>query len=142
MNEVVAGIESSGIVSNGACEAANHLIALSPTPLEKPKTASAAELNGIRCQFMTVTPELAHAWLTSNVKNRKLRDEVVKSYARDMVNGNWVITHQGVAFNDKHELIDGQHRLNAIVESGVPVMMLVTFGLPSNLLGKKLTTMD
>lgn len=51
-------------------------------------------------------------------------------------------THQGIAFNDRDELIDGQHRLSAIVMANVPVRMMVTFGLPSAVEGKKVTTMD
>jgi hypothetical protein len=66
----------------------------------------------------------------------------VDAYARDMLNGVWVPTHQGLAFNDRDELIDGQHRLQAIVKSGCTVRMMVTFGLASVIDGKEMTTMD
>ena len=102
----------------------------------------AASLGRVRSQWMDVTPEKAELWLKNNFKNRSVSEDVVKAYARDMINGIWVPTHQGIAFNDKDELIDGQHRLRAIVLSRVTVRMMVTFGLPSQIAGKEMTTMD
>lgn len=102
----------------------------------------AAALGAIRSQWIDVTPELARRWLENNFVNRRLDDGVVAAYARDMRNGVWVPTHQGVAFNDRDELIDGQHRLRAIVLTGLTIRMMVTFGLPSVIAGKEMTTMD
>lgn len=96
----------------------------------------------LKVQEMLVTPEMARLWLKNNFRNRPVKEDVVKAYARDMQNGCWVFTHQGVAFNDRDELIDGQHRLMAIVMAGVPIRMMVTFGLPSKIDGKEATTMD
>lgn len=62
-----------------------------------------------------ITPELARVYLTRNTKNRSLRSNKVNKVKRDILAGNWALTHQGVAFNNKGELIDGQHRLNAVV---------------------------
>ena len=97
---------------------------------------------GLRSQWMDITPALAKQWLENNFVNRPVKQDVVLAYARDMANGTWVPTHQGVAFNDKDELIDGQHRLMAIVKSGCTIRMMVTFGLQSVIAGKEMTTMD
>jgi hypothetical protein len=43
--------------------------------------------------------------------------------------GEWIPTHQGVAFAKSGKLIDGQHRLEAIVEANIPVEMLVVTGV-------------
>lgn len=102
----------------------------------------ATELSGVRSQWMLVDPATAKRWLENNFRNRKVSDEVVLAYARDMTNGVWVPTHQGIAFNDRDELIDGQHRLRAIVLSGKTLRMMVTFGLPSDIEGQEMTTMD
>lgn len=109
--------------------------------IAKPQ-AMAAELAGVRVQFMAVTPAVAAEWLKNNFRNRPVKEDVVAAYARDMVAGVFITTHQGVAFNDRDELIDGQHRLLAIVKSGVTVKLLVTFGLPSQIEGREMTTMD
>ena len=50
--------------------------------------------------------------------------------------------HQGIAFNARDELIDGQHRLMAVVLSKTPVKMMVTFGMPSKVQGTRMTGMD
>lgn len=103
---------------------------------------AAAVLGNLRSQWMDVTPEMAKRWLENNFRNRPLDQETVTAYARDMTIGNWAPTHQGIAFNDRDELIDGQHRLHAIVTSGNTIRMMVTFGLPSTIEGKEMTTMD
>ena len=83
-----------------------------------------------------VTPDMAAEWLAAgNVDNRAIRQTVVRRYADMMRGGEWHATHQGVAFSDRR-LIDGQHRLTAIVQSGIPQWMVifadqsdVTFGV-------------
>lgn len=110
-------------------------------PVEKNGKPVAAE-HGLRSQWMDVTPEIAQRWLENNFRNRPIAEDVVAAYARDMTNGIWVPTHQGVAFNDQDALIDGQHRLHAIVRCGKTVRMMVTFGLPSKIEGAEMTTMD
>lgn len=102
----------------------------------------ATALGKVESQWVDVTAELAQNWLKNNFRNRPMREDTVKAYARDMINGAWVPTHQGIAFNDQDALIDGQHRLAAIVMSGVTVRLMVTFGLPSKIDGKEMTTMD
>lgn len=77
-----------------------------------------------------ITPDMAREMLTHNMKNnRRLNHNTVKRYARIMKAGGWNLTHQGIAFDDNGELIDGQHRLEAIAASNTPVSMLVTRGV-------------
>lgn len=110
--------------------------------VEKTDGAPVSAERGLRTVWMDVGPERARQWLENNFRNRPLKDDVVAAYARDMLNGVWVSTHQGVAFNDRDELIDGQHRLHAVMRSGVTVRMMATFGLPSAIEGREMTTMD
>ena len=81
---------------------------------------------------MNVTPEMAKSWLGSvNVANRSISPQAVRKYADDMVNGAWRQTHQNaIAFYDDGMIADGQHRLAAVVASGVSVEMFVATGLP------------
>lgn len=80
-------------------------------------------------RIMRVTPEMAATWLEMNTNNRKKNRERINAYARAMLAGRWVLTHQGIAFDENGNLIDGQHRLEAIVKAGVAVEMNVTFGV-------------
>lgn len=88
-------------------------------------------------EIINVTPETAAAWLEHNVpNNRPVRAVDVNKFARDMANGNWRLTHQGIAFNKDGKLIDGQHRLRAVVQSGCTVPMLIWHNLPDNCLSR------
>lgn len=74
---------------------------------------------------INVTPELAAEWLRRNNFNRPKKESVVANYARQMKAGLWRCTHQGIAFSDNGTLLDGQHRLFAVIESGKTVPMIV-----------------
>jgi hypothetical protein len=80
---------------------------------------------------MDVGPELAERWLSGNIHNRKLNNARVDRMVRDMKAGRWHLTHQGVAFDPGSVLIDGQHRLWAVVLSGLTVRMRVFFNEPA-----------
>ena len=76
-----------------------------------------------------ITPECARKYLQANTQNRKLRKNHVGRLAQIIRNNQWQITHQGIAFDPDGTLIDGQHRLNAIVLADLPVQMWVCRGL-------------
>lgn len=69
------------------------------------------------CEF--VTPEMAYQWLGQLAKNqRSLRRSTVERYKRDMAAGKWGVNWQnGIAFDKEGNLIDGQHRLTALIEA-------------------------
>lgn len=77
----------------------------------------------------TVTPDTARAWLATNTHNRHIRRSVVAIYARDMAEGRWVFTGEPIKFATDGTLLDGQHRLHAVVASEATVAMLVVRGL-------------
>lgn len=80
----------------------------------------------------TVTPEMASTWLANNTHNRKLRKTLVESYARDMANGRWTVNGEAIQISNSGTLLNGQHRLTALVQAGVPVQMLVVTNLPES----------
>ncbi len=78
---------------------------------------------------MLVTPALAAEWLKSNTRNRDIKRQKVRRFANEIIAGRWHLTHQGIAFGSDGMLYDGQHRLSAIILSGVPIEIEVTRGL-------------
>lgn len=82
------------------------------------------------CETTIVTPALAEHWLKSNTRNRKCRKSRVRAYARDMSAGRWLFSTQGITFGSDGSLIDGQHRLSAVIDAGVSVTMIVWFNVP------------
>jgi hypothetical protein len=85
----------------------------------------------LRFELVHVTPEVAERFLEKNHSNRKVRESVVDTYAKDMTEGRWEQTHQGIAFDSDGNLMDGQHRLMAIVKSGVSLEMIVAHNVES-----------
>lgn len=79
--------------------------------------------------IVEVTPALAERWLGTNRRNRNLRPRIVRAYANDMSNGRWEMTGESVKFDTQGNLIDGQHRLNAVIAAGVAVPLFVVRGL-------------
>ena len=75
--------------------------------------------------MQTITPERASQWLAANTTNRPVSKAVVRSFAQAMRRGEWMVTHQGIAFDTRGVLVDGQHRLAAIIEADVPVELTV-----------------
>ena len=83
----------------------------------------------IQIGIRAVGPKDAARWLEGNVRNRRIDQGHVNFLAQEMLAGRWGITHQGIAFDADGTLIDGQHRLWAILQSGCTVQIPVTFGL-------------
>lgn len=79
-----------------------------------------------------VTPKMAAEYLASNKRNRPLRRVRVERYARDMVEGRWQINGETIIISDEGNLLNGQHRLEAVVKANVPVWMMVTIGVPES----------
>lgn len=82
-----------------------------------------------RLSFMQVTPELAARWLKRNLKNRNLRPRTVARYVRDMKAGRWHLDGTPIRFSHDKVLLDGQHRLAAVIESGVTITTAVVVGI-------------
>ena len=82
----------------------------------------------------TITPSKAKEYLERNVKNRPLRVAYINDLAYQMLEGKWELA-QPISFDVQGNLLDGQHRLNAIVAAGTSVKMVVLRGMPSGTFG-------
>jgi len=68
----------------------------------------------------TIFPHEAESILEGQVKNRSLSKATVKRYAQMMSDGAWMLNGESIVFADG-QLIDGQHRLRAVIDSKVPL---------------------
>lgn len=83
---------------------------------------------------IVVTPEIAGEWLKRNTKNaRTVKRHKVAQYAKTMRDGYWKNNGEAIVFDEDGYLKNGQHRLCAIVESGVTCKMLVVRGVDRNI---------
>ena len=112
---------TSNGLSNGSNRNQSTLMQVTPTLMPSAQP---------RGETVLVTPAMAEVWLTKNVRNRKIRKARVKAFARDLVNGNWTFNPQPISFGVDGTLLDGQHRLTAVVESGVSAYMVIWVNVP------------
>jgi hypothetical protein len=86
------------------------------------------ELDGrkYQCEIVEITPEIAKGILAAdNFNNRPVNIINVKNLAKAMDRGDWVFDGSPIRFNDRGQLLDGRHRLSAIVLSGKTFKFLV-----------------
>jgi len=76
----------------------------------------------------TISPTQAHALLAKSGQNRRIRPSHVKSLARAIVNSEWMLTHQAIAFDTNDRILDGHHRLKAIIEADISVRTILVTG--------------
>lgn len=82
------------------------------------------------CEVVDLTPAAARELLDGNTRNRSLRRDYVRQLAGAMERGEWMVNGEPVQVATDGTLLNGQHRLSAVVESGVTVPMLLVRGLP------------
>lgn len=85
-------------------------------------------------QVRKITPEIAKAILMKNSHNRPLKPYVVNEYARLMRDGLWKEeSGEALKFNCDGSLIDGQHRLSALIRAGISLNFLIVAGLDADI---------
>lgn len=85
-----------------------------PTPDRTPRT-----------EVVLLDSDFAELLLEKNRSNRKLRLPTVEKYARLMAEGHWILNNDAIVVSYTDELLNGQHRLRAVVKSGRAVPMLI-----------------
>ena len=81
-----------------------------------------------RTERIDVTPEMAAAWLAKNPNRRPLDIYRAEEYARKMRAGEWTERdrrERPLIVAEDGTLLNGQHRLAAIVQTGLTVRMTV-----------------
>ena len=88
-------------------------------------------------KLIVITPEIALEGLTfkdagvdenGDAKQRPLSGAWVRELARRMSVGLWSLTAEGLSFSWDGHCLNGQHRLHAVIESGVSIESWVFFG--------------
>lgn len=83
----------------------------------------------LRVSVETITPNEAEMYLSNMNNPRRLRDAVVKRYARDMARGDWHVGTSAISFDALGALRDGQHRLSACIEANTALTTVVYRGI-------------
>jgi len=79
---------------------------------------------------LTITPTMAKAMLEKNTSNRKISDTTVEAYVSDMINGRWKSnTAETIKISSNGRILDGQHRLEAVIRSEKTIKFTVAYGV-------------
>ena len=78
-------------------------------------------------KLVTVTPDMAFEMLEKNTRNRKVDEKRVRQYAKDMKSSRWALNGSTIVIAEDGTLLDGQHRLWAVIEANVPVQLLIVY---------------
>lgn len=98
-----------------------------------------SDYKSVTFKIMEITPEWASKVLERHCervaegkfRQRTTSDATIDSYSVEIENGNFLCTHQGIAFDCNDDLLDGQHRLWAVKKSGKSIISAVSFGWPA-----------
>src|ERR1700689_2182609 len=85
--------------------------------------------NSANPRKILLTPELAAQLLDHNNLNRPLNDQHVKRIANQILAGKWKFNGDTIKLSVKKDVLDGQHRLWAVMESKVPIETIIVEGI-------------
>lgn len=94
----------------------------------KPQPTVAQYGSNINDSVVSVTPAMAKQWLATNVSNnRNVVQSKVKKWAKSMIAGEWGLA-ESIKFDKNGKLFDGQHRLLAVIDTGLTIDFVVSYG--------------
>ena len=74
----------------------------------------------MKATIVTMTKELAKDYLSRNHQNRKVNNATLNFYKQQMINGSWKENGEPIIIDADGVIKDGQHRLLAVKETGIP----------------------
>lgn len=72
-----------------------------------------------------IDPDKAAKYLAENTRNRKIKVKHITNLAKAMTQGEWQVNGDAIRFDSNGKVVDGQHRLHAIIQSGVAITTVV-----------------
>jgi hypothetical protein len=92
----------------------------------RPKTPAPA---AVTFREVIMTPTLAREILGKNTRNRTIRQNRIERYAAEMAAGRWKQNGETISISDKNNLMNGQHRLLAVIKADTSVKMTIAEGI-------------
>lgn len=89
--------------------------------------------NQMEAKVLKITPAVAASLLEGNTSNRRLSNNTVKAYADLMERGAWKLNGEAIKVAKNGLLLDGQHRLEAVIRSGASIECLVITNLENEI---------
>lgn len=105
-------------------------------------TVDAPAMNGVHKKYeeVLITPDMAAAMLeaesATGIKNRPINRRAVARYAEEMKAGEWELQYDPIIVSKSGFVMDGQHRLHAIIASGTSQWFLIARDAEERLITK------
>ena len=80
-------------------------------------------------RIVEITPEIASELLKRNHSNRRLSNRTVRELASAIKRGEYQLNGEAIKLDTEGNLLDGQHRLTAVVQSDRPIRSYMICGL-------------
>lgn len=98
----------------------------------RPAKCKGAESVLMNTEIVEMTPQKAAELLLANTMNRPLNRRRVDQLAAEMLSGHWKENGDVIRISASGVLLDGQHRLSAIVKAGVTCQSILVTGLDTD----------
>ena len=86
----------------------------------------------MKTEVRKINKTTAEKMLKKNYSNRKLTMSNVLFLSKQMKEGKWLFDGQPIRFDEFGRLLDGQHRLNAVIHSDTAQEFLIVSGISSD----------
>ena len=91
------------------------------------------DITGITARVVVWTPDKATEMLEEhNSHNRNFTKGNVDKVKSAILSGEWLVNGETIIISSCGLLMDGQHRLKAVVETGISIPMLTCYGVDKN----------
>ena len=82
----------------------------------------------MKTRVVKVDAKKASELLATSPGNRPIRKSVVRRYAKEMQMNTWPLTPEPIVINERGQLVNGHHRLHAVILSGCTVEFFLADG--------------
>lgn len=83
----------------------------------------------IQTEVVTITPNVARKLLEQNVNNRGVSKANLDRVRKAFELGEWQLNGEAIKIAHNGQILDGQHRLMACAQTGIPFETLIVYGL-------------
>lgn len=73
----------------------------------------------MKTEIVTITPDVARYLLSKNTMNRPIKRQHFEFLCRELTGGHWKLNGDAIRIAKNGTLLDGQHRLRAVLQTGI-----------------------
>lgn len=87
----------------------------------------------MKAELKTITPAIAKKLLENNIGNRTLTAWHVDELVKEIKAGRWKVNGDMIRISVSGRILDGQHRLTAVIKSGMTIQTWIMDGLDDDI---------